>query len=79
MGSIAIVSKRTTDETGCNDSPPEDEAIANALLIAAAPELANALDDLVLAVELPGDHSEIPGALELAKAALAKVRGGLNT
>lgn len=43
MGSIAVVSTRTTDETGCNDSPPEDEAVANAKLIAAAPSLAEAL------------------------------------
>ena len=49
---------------------------ADAHMIAAAPELCDALDDLVMAIELPGDHCEVEQAMRHAKTALAKVRGG---
>jgi hypothetical protein len=47
----------------------------DARLIAAAPELADALDNLVMALDLPGDHCEVENAKRQAKTALAKVRG----
>ena len=65
----------TTDQSGSNDCPQEDEAIANASLIAAAPELVKALDELVMAIELPGNHCEVEQALRHAKSALAKAVG----
>lgn len=53
------------------------KANENARLIAAAPELLEALDDLVLACELPGDHCEVEQALPAARAAIRKAVGGL--
>ena len=38
----------------------------DAKLIAAAPDILNALDDLVRAHELPGDHGEVEQALRAA-------------
>ena len=76
MGSVAVISK---NENG-NDCPPEDEAIGNAHLIAAAPDLYLALLSIV---ELPegidanyrGERAALDAALSHAKAALAKARG----
>ena len=51
------------------------EALANARLIAASPELLDALDALLSACELPGDHCEIEQALPKARAAIAKATG----
>jgi hypothetical protein len=47
----------------------------DAQLIAAAPELLEALDALVSACELPGDHCEIAQALPGAIAAIGKALG----
>jgi hypothetical protein len=44
-------------------------------LIAAAPELAEALDSLLMAINLPGNNCEVEQATRHAKAALAKARG----
>ena len=76
-GSIAVVSKRVTDENGCNDSPPEEEAIANARLIAAAPELYEALKEMVSAFEnYDRDMYEFEHeAIKKARAALSKAKG----
>ena len=41
----------------------------------AAPDMAEALDDLLMAIELPGDHCELEPAKQRARAALAKARG----
>lgn len=54
---------------------PQAEREANARLIAAAPELLEALDSLVSACELPGDHCEIEQALPAATAAIEKALG----
>lgn len=47
---------------------------ANARLISAAPDMAEALDDLLMALDLPGGHCELEPAKERARAALAKAR-----
>jgi hypothetical protein len=52
-----------------------DEIKANAQLIAAAPDLLAALDSLVLACELPGDHCEVEQALRIAIEAIKKAKG----
>lgn len=52
-----------------------DEAEANARLIAAAPELLEALESAVGAMQVLG-HPPKYGALAKAQAALAKARGG---
>lgn len=58
---------------GGNDSPPLAEAIANAHLIAAAPDLLEALKACQLQLLQSGDHHEYAQeALELSYAALAK-------
>lgn len=46
-----------------------------AAMLAAAPEVLSALDELVLALDLPGDHCEVEQAKRHAKATLAKARG----
>jgi len=38
-------------------------------------DLLNALDDLIMACELPGDHCEVAQVLEYAKQTIAKARG----
>jgi hypothetical protein len=48
---------------------------ADAQLIAAAPELLEALDSLVSACDLPGDHCEVEQALPRAIAAIKKAKG----
>ena len=63
-----------------NGTPMEPEAksrmLADARLIAAAPELADALDNVLMALDLPGpSHCELDNAVRQARAALAKVRG----
>ena len=73
------------EEAGCGiahcgmRARTQKEAAANARLIAAAPDLAVALDNLVVALEMPGDHCETDNAMRQAKAALAKVRGKTTT
>jgi hypothetical protein len=48
---------------------------ADAQLIAAASELLEALDSLVSACDLPGDHCEVEQALPRAIAAIKKAKG----
>lgn len=52
------------------------EAIANARLIAAAPDLLEALKWLSACVKRPGPHMDAGAALEKASAAIAKATGG---
>ena len=54
-----------------------DQSVADAQLIAAAPELLDALDTLVMACKLPGDHCEVEQALPAAIAAITKAIGGM--
>jgi hypothetical protein len=56
-------------------SVDQDQATATARLIAAAPELLSALDSLVSACDLPGDHCEVEQALPRAIAAIKKAKG----
>lgn len=46
----------------------------NAQLISAAPDMAEALDDIIMAFELPGNHCEMEQAIERAKKALSKAK-----
>ena len=60
--------------------PPMDEAVANAALFCAAPELYEALDALSLVVGLTafkheGQRAPLQDAVDAARAALAKARG----
>ena len=61
---------------GCNDMPAEGSAamLANARLIAAAPELLEALSDCVAHMHWTQPLGE--AALKKAKAAIAKATGG---
>ena len=58
-------------DDGVRSENPE----ADAHLIAAAPDLLDALDELLSACELPGDHCEIAQAIPKAIAAIAKATG----
>jgi hypothetical protein len=58
---------------GGNDCPPRGEAIANMHLIAAAPELFEALDQLL--DDMRDGLHVCQAAKDQAKAALAKARG----
>ena len=77
MGQICGDGSRigTVDNSDENAGLTASEAEANALLIAAAPELLMRLDDLVHGLEgmqLPGS---LPNRLKKARAALAKATG----
>ena len=50
---------------------PEEE---DAILIAESPNLIEALDNLILACQLPGDHCEIEQAIAAAIAAIARAK-----
>ena len=54
---------------------PEDEAHANARLIAAAPEMLEALEEIVSAADGDG-WSQLDADLRKARAAIAKAKGG---
>jgi hypothetical protein len=54
---------------------PPSQMKANARLISAAPDLAEALDDILMALDLPGDHCELEPAKERARAVLRKAKG----
>lgn len=63
-----------------NDPPPHrEQAIGNASLLAAAPDLLEALRGLVNALEMePGPRGVmdlVPGAIEKARAAIARAEG----
>ena len=62
---------------GFDRSDPDqlDEALANARLIAAAPDLLKALKWLAVCVKRPGPHMDAVAALEKADAAIAKATG----
>jgi hypothetical protein len=77
FGSIAVVSKDNGLKVGDggNDCPPEEEAIANANLIASAPELYEALALLVADVKDYEAWQRPCHAVDVALAALAKARG----
>lgn len=75
MGAIASVhcSGEGNDWLAHGDNPRFEEAVANAHLIAAAPDLYAALDGLIA----PGDGGVFAtrNLIDAAKAALAKARG----
>lgn len=80
MGSIAVVSVDNGIDLiseGGNDCPPLEEAKANARLIAAAPELLEALAALSEAARAYLAHMDLEDilALEGARAAIAKATG----
>lgn len=55
---------------------PFDENKANARLIAAAPEMLEALERCIAIANSAGGHGVIPGRIiEIARAAIAKARG----
>jgi len=60
-------------------APPEPESEANAALIAAAPDLLEALEGLADCAglsALPGYKKELDGAVLTARQAIAKAKGG---
>jgi hypothetical protein len=62
--------------SGLNSSRTREEEIANARLIAAAPDLLDALQDLFWAVTGFGDfEAQYPEEYAKARAAIAKARG----
>jgi hypothetical protein len=79
FGSVAVVSKSNGLRVGegGNDCPPEEEAIANAHLIAAAPELYEALQRMVNHFTmLPPDYLTTPDSvIGQALSALSRARG----
>jgi hypothetical protein len=68
---------RWDDQAGLDAGLVTGETLkaADAALIEAAPDLLAALDALVRACELPGDHCEVEQALPHAVAVLNRVRG----
>ena len=58
------------------DKRSEEETQANARLVAAAPELLEALRNLVGLAEMRGSLHEYRAALDEARAAIAKATGG---
>ena len=48
---------------------------SDAILIASAPDLLDALDNLLSACQLPGDHCEMEQAIAAGIAAIAKAKG----
>ena len=77
-GPRPVITAPAVDRVAVVSGSNGDDAMhANAKLIAAAPELLDALDSLVLACELPGDHCEVEQALPAARAAISKAVGGL--
>lgn len=74
FGAIAVIPKRSDGPLGegGNDAPPEDEAIANARLIAAAPDLLAALG-AVMERFGPGTMDE--SVFAMATEALIKATG----
>jgi len=74
-----VVSKKALiADCRANDSITVEEAAANARLIAASPELLEALDTLVRSVEwIGGEYSnELSEEIRTARAAIAKAEGG---
>lgn len=67
-------SNKVVTTVDCDDLP-EAEAQANSRLIAAAPELYEALDDLVRITDDGFNLTSISVAIQIARAALAKARG----
>ena len=66
-----------SDKDGCfarlyQEHGNDDEALS---LIAAAPALLEALDDILMAYDLPGDHCEMEQAIIVARAAIDKAKG----
>ena len=62
----------------CHLASTNEDAVANARLIAAAPELLNALEDFVKACNIPGDTKlgvEVEMAFRQADALLEKLKG----
>lgn len=70
----AVLSGRDQLVADCSHGhrpPPRDEVVGNARLIAAAPELLEALEYMVDALGFGTEHPSV----ELARAAIAKARG----
>ncbi len=65
--------KKQDDNIACiGYDPRTGDGQADAHLIAAAPELLEALDNVVAAADLPGDHCEMEQAVRVARTILAK-------
>lgn len=83
FGSICQVSRNNGKAVGDggNDAPPRDEAIANMHLIAAAPDLLEALKHLSSVYEniwvkmSDGEMAIVRGAWDVAEAAISKAEG----
>jgi len=70
VDSIPDVDGKCVANLICHAANTNPDCKANAKLIAAAPDILNALDDLVRAHELPGEHNEVEQALRAAVALL---------
>lgn len=76
----AVVSgaRRTVAEADCDDFDPTEEELANAALIASAPELLESLMAIVGETELDGTYAPevvLDSIRHLAEAAIAKAEG----
>ena len=70
VDSIPDVDGKCVANLICHAARTNENYHDNAKLIAAAPHLLNALNDLVRAHELPGDHNEVEQSLRASVALL---------
>lgn len=73
---VTETGKNICNFTRCHTSKELDEAVANARLIAAAPELLAALREMVAGFGFAVNNGVAAKLIERAQAAIAKVEGG---